>query len=128
MKVRLNMEFKFVISLVFAILVAIFAIQNSGVVEIRFFFTDLAISQAVVILASSIIGAIIVFLLSLINRIKQNLKIKELSKEVEMLIREKEELKKLVTQKEEESLEGLEEEDHTVDIQGQNEEGQFKEE
>ena len=40
MKVRLNMEFKFVISLVFAILVAIFAIQNSGVVEIRFFLLD----------------------------------------------------------------------------------------
>lgn len=92
MKLKGNMEFKFVISLIFAILVAIFAIQNAGNVEIRFFYGQFFISQAVVILASTIVGAIIVFLLGLIKEIRKNMKIKQLSKEIEILTMEKNEL------------------------------------
>ena len=84
-KIKVNMEFKFIVSLLFAVLVAIFAIQNAGSIEVRFFFAQFTISQAVVILGSAIIGAIIVLLLGLIKQIRQNLKIKQLSKEVENL-------------------------------------------
>lgn len=85
MKVKVNMELKFIVSLIFAILVAIFAIQNAGSVDVKFFFSEFRISQAVVILASTIIGAIIVVLLGLIKQIKQNLKIKHLTKEIDSL-------------------------------------------
>lgn len=93
MKLKINMEFKFIISLLFAVLVAIFAIQNAGSVEINFLFTTFTISQAVVILCSAIIGAIILLLLSLIKQIKQNMKIKQLNKEIELLTEEKDKLR-----------------------------------
>ncbi len=89
MKFKINMEFKFIISLLFSVLVAIFAIQNAGSVEINFLFTKFTISQAVVILCSTILGALIVLLLGLIKQIKQNMKIKQLNKEIEMLTEEK---------------------------------------
>jgi uncharacterized integral membrane protein len=92
MKLKANTEFKFIISLIFAIVVAIFAIQNAGNVEVRFFYGHFAVSQAVVILGSTIVGAIIVLLLGLINQIKQNIKMKQLSKEIELLKNEKNEL------------------------------------
>ncbi|HZK00179.1 MAG TPA: LapA family protein [Tissierellaceae bacterium] len=84
-KVKVNMEFRFIVSLIFAVLVAIFAIQNASSVEVRFFFANITISQAVVILGSAIIGAIIAVLLGLIKQIRQSLKIKQLSKELEGL-------------------------------------------
>ncbi len=92
MKLRVNTEFKFIVSLIFAILVAIFANQNAGNGEVRFFFGHFTISQAVVILVSTIVGAIIVLLLGLVKQIRQNIKIKQLSKEIESLTSEKEEL------------------------------------
>lgn len=92
MKFKINMEFKFIISLLFSVLVAIFAIQNAGNVEINFLFTKFTISQAVVILGSTIIGALIVLLLGFIKQIKQNMKIKQLNKEIEMLTEERNKL------------------------------------
>lgn len=89
-KVKINMEFKFIVSLIFAVLVAIFAIQNAGSVDVKFFFAHFRISQAVVILASAIIGAIIAVLLGLIKQIKQRMKIKQLTKEVDNLNKDKE--------------------------------------
>lgn len=120
MKVKVNLEFKFIVSLIFAIIVAIFAIQNAGSVEVRFFFSEFTISQAVVILGSAIIGAIIVVLLGLIKQIKQNLKIKQLNKEVDLLktenisLKEKvDELNLLTNQEETASKE------ETVTVEGQ---------
>lgn len=84
-KINVNLEFKFIISLIFAVLVAIFAIQNAGNVEVKFFLANFTISQAVVILGSAIIGAIIVLLLGLIKQIRLNLKIKQLTKEIDSL-------------------------------------------
>ncbi|MFA5523119.1 MAG: LapA family protein [Tissierellales bacterium] len=92
MKFRINMEVKFIISLIFAVLVAVFAIQNAGNVEINFLFTKFTISQAVVILSSAIVGAFIVVLLSLVKQIKQNMKIKQLNKEMGVVLEEKEKL------------------------------------
>lgn len=96
MKLKVNMEIRFIISLLFAIIVAVFAIQNAGSVEINFLFAKFTISQAVVILASAIVGALIVLLLSLIKQIKQNMKIKQLNKEIEALIEERDKLQAVV--------------------------------
>ncbi|MDR7870686.1 MAG: LapA family protein [Tissierellaceae bacterium] len=84
-KVKVNMEFKFIVSLIFAVIVAIFAIQNAGSIDVRFFFAKFRISQAVVILGSAIIGAIIAVLLGLIKQIKLSMKVKQLTKEVDNL-------------------------------------------
>lgn len=92
MKLRVNMEFKFVISLIFAVLVAIFAIQNAGSVEVKFFFAEFSISQAVVILASAVVGALIAFLLGLVKQIRQNIKVKQLTKEINILKTQNDEL------------------------------------
>ena len=80
-----NLEIKFVLSLIFAILVAIFAIQNAVAVEINFLFARFTISQALIILISAIVGAIVVLLISLMNQISQRKKNKELKKEVHRL-------------------------------------------
>ncbi len=89
---KINLEIKFVISLIFAILVALFAIQNAGSVEINFLFARFTISQALVILISAIVGAIVVLLISLVNQIHKNKEIKDLKKEVEILKEENKEL------------------------------------
>ncbi len=96
MKIKMNMEIRFIISLLFSILVAIFAIQNAGNVEINFLFTRFTISQAIVILASAIVGAIIVLFLSLIKQIKQSMKIKQLNKEITALTEERDKLQAMV--------------------------------
>lgn len=96
MKHKMNMEIRFIISLLFSVLVAIFAIQNAGSVEINFLFAKFTISQAIVILASAIVGAIIVLFLSLIKQIKQNMKIKHLNKEIESLVEERDKLQAMV--------------------------------
>lgn len=59
------MRFGFIISLVFAIVVAIFGIQNSEVITVNFFSTNLSISLALLIFISTIIGAIIIAMLGL---------------------------------------------------------------
>lgn len=112
MKFRINMEFKFILSLLFAVLVAIFAIQNAGNVDINFLFANFTISQAVIILCSTIVGALIVLLLGLVKQIKQNMKIKQLNKEIEMLREEKD---KLQVKVDEYSLANAEEEGKTED-------------
>lgn len=59
------MRFGFIISLVFAIIVAIFGIQNAAVISVNFFSTNFNISLALLIFISAIIGAIIIALLGL---------------------------------------------------------------
>ena len=59
------MRFGFIISLLFAILVALFGIQNAAVIPVNFFSTKFYISLALIIFVSAIIGAIVVTLLGL---------------------------------------------------------------
>lgn len=89
---KVNMEFKFIVSLIFAVIVAIFAIQNAGSIDVKFFFAQFRISQAVVILSSAIIGAIIAVLLGLIKQIKQKMLVKQLTKEIDNLNKDKKNL------------------------------------
>ncbi|MFT5872297.1 MAG: putative integral membrane protein [Clostridium sp.] len=59
------MRIGFIISLIFAILVALFGIQNSAVISVNFFSVNFNISLALIIFVSAIIGAIVVTLLGL---------------------------------------------------------------
>ena len=91
------MQVIIVVSLVFAVFIAFFAVQNAGVVVINFLWYKLSMSQAVVILCSALIGVLIMLPFDAVRTIKYKLKLKELSVENKKL---KEELKKTDSKKE----------------------------
>jgi len=87
------MDWKFVLALVFALIVAVFALQNAGAVDISFLTMELSISQALVILISAAFGALVVLLLSLVRWIKCQSKIKNQAKTISSLEQENKQLK-----------------------------------
>ena len=90
------MQVTFIFSLIFAVLVAVFAVLNPGTVTINVLFAKFQTSQAVVILFSAILGAILVYLLDLVKKIKSGLKNKDNEKKVKSLTEETEKLTKEV--------------------------------
>lgn len=100
------MEIRFVFSLICAIFIALFAILNSSIVTINFLFAEFKISQALVILLTAVLGAIIVMLLGAVKQFKLKRKIKELTKSVEGLEEEnkiyKEQMEELMIKSNEE--------------------------
>lgn len=84
------MGWRFILSLGFSIIIALFAIANAGSVRVNFIFAIYEVSQAIVILISAIVGAVIVMLLSIVKNIKLNMKINNQEKVIAELQREKE--------------------------------------
>jgi len=91
----------FIFSLLFAILVAAFAVMNSNPVIIKLFWMEIPSSQGVVILGSAAIGAIVVSLLGILSKVKSTLKIRELNNKIKQLEHKLEEYKKGVLNEEE---------------------------
>lgn len=87
------MDWKFVLALVFALLVAVFALQNASPVDISFLTMDFSISQALVILISAVFGALCALLLGLVRWIKNQAKIKSSAKTISSLEQENKQLK-----------------------------------
>lgn len=88
------MQIYFVIALVFSLLVAIFAIQNSTPVDIKFLVWEVEkISQVLVILGAAAIGALIVLSMSLGKQIRLIIQIRQLTQYVAQLRDEKQKLK-----------------------------------
>ena len=79
------MEKGFILSLIFAGIVGIFALSNSERVSIDLIFTTLEISQAIVIFISAFLGAIIVAILGWVKDLKYKKRIKELTRENDMI-------------------------------------------
>lgn len=73
------MQIWFIVSLLFSVIVAVFAVLNSSVVTINLVFQSFEMSQSIVILASAVAGAVIVLFLGLFSKVKTSLKIRELS-------------------------------------------------
>ena len=73
------MQVWFIFSLIFSLIVAAFAVLNSEVVTIKFFWVNYELSQSAVILVSAVFGAAIAIFLGLFNKIKSSLKIRELT-------------------------------------------------
>lgn len=90
------MDYKFILSLVFAVVIAVFAIQNSSTVDVNFLFANFSASQALVILISSLFGAIIAMLLGVVRTIKKTSTIKEYERNNEELKKENTQLKEQV--------------------------------
>lgn len=96
------MEKGFIFSLIFAAIVAVFALSNADKVLIDLLFVKVEISQAIVIFISTILGAVIVALLGMVKTFKLKKEIKELNKEMEPLEEEVNNLKSLVENRGEE--------------------------
>lgn len=70
------MDWKFVLVLIFSLLVAVFTMQNAEAVNVQFLtFEFNQVSQALVILLSAVSGAVIVLLFSAIRWVKDKSKI-----------------------------------------------------
>lgn len=79
------MQVYLILALIFAILVAAFAIQNTAVVTVHFLFWQGSISLVLVILGSVAAGALIFFVLGLIKQIAYGKERRELVREKERL-------------------------------------------
>jgi uncharacterized integral membrane protein len=93
------MQFWFVVSLLFSIIIAIFAALNSNVVTIRLFFATYELSQSIVIILSAVIGAVIAIFFGLFGRIKSAMKMRELNSEIKYYKSKNEELSSTIQKK-----------------------------
>lgn len=82
----------FILGLVLAIIITLFALTNANPVAINLLFYKFEASQALVIFFSATFGAIIVTLLGLTKHLKLKVEIKKLKKENEKLNKENEKL------------------------------------
>jgi uncharacterized integral membrane protein len=83
------MQVNFILLLIVSIFIAIFAIQNGDTVTIDLFFFQGEMSQALVILASVGLGALVTVALSTFGKIKRLRSIKSLNKQIKTLEGEK---------------------------------------
>lgn len=83
------MEKGFIIALIFAVIIAVFALNNGDIVRIDFLVTELEMSQAIVILGSSILGAVVVAVLSGVKNLKLKRENKEMALRLEQVGEEK---------------------------------------
>ena len=90
------MQVIIVVSMIFSVLIAFFAVQNAGVVVVNLLWYKVALSQAVVILGSALFGVLIMLPFDVARTIKHKLKVMELSGENKRL---KDELKKYESEK-----------------------------
>lgn len=115
------MQVTFILSMIFAVVIALFAVANSEPVTINLILKSFQLSQAVVILVSAVVGAVIVFLLSLVSRAKSAVKAKNLNKELTLVKRQLEtcqtELEKLKVPVSEEAVPVSAEETSTEETQ-----------
>ncbi len=82
------MKLSVILSLLFAVLIAVFALMNGAPVSVNLGFASFVTSQAVVILVSTAIGAVIIYLFDLIAKVKTRFRIKELEKRIATLEKE----------------------------------------
>lgn len=79
------MQFKFIIGLIGAIIITIFAINNAAVVQVNILFHSFQMSQAVIIFVSAAIGAIAISLIGSTKYYRLSLERKQLKKDIEKL-------------------------------------------
>lgn len=79
------MQKNIIITLILSIFIAVFATLNSAAVPVNLIFTKVNLSAALVILISASIGAIIVYSIDAISKLKSKRKIKESEKTISSL-------------------------------------------
>ena len=83
------MQVWFVFSLIFSMIVVVFAALNSEIVIIKLFWVNYELSQSVVILVSAAFGAAIAIFLGLFSKIKSSFKIRELTNNLKNAVKKK---------------------------------------
>ena len=79
------MQSGFIFSLIFAVFIGLFALRNGGPVSIDLFFTEIRMSQALVIIFSALLGAIVIYFLNFFKILHFKKEIKTLNKENESI-------------------------------------------
>lgn len=79
-------------ALVFALIIAIFAVINVKPVEVNFLFTKTTLPLILIILASTLLGGLTVWLLGMIRQIRLQRTVKSLEKQVSEMTEEAERL------------------------------------
>ncbi len=79
------MQLTYILALLFALIVAIFAIQNAQPVTVDFMFNQFQISLALVVLVSAFAGAIILGFLGIFRQVKAGFKIREMNSKTKKL-------------------------------------------
>ncbi|MCL2121042.1 MAG: LapA family protein [Clostridiales bacterium] len=92
------MQLNLILLMIFAIVVAIFAIQNTLPVIIRFLFWNVNTSLVIVILVSVAAGALMMFLVDLTKRLSLNKERKERNKQIAALTKENETMQKALSE------------------------------
>ena len=77
------MQSGFIFSLIFAVFIGLFALRNGGPVTIDLFFTELVLSQALVIIFSALLGAIVIYFLNFFKILHYKKEIKTQQKRYE---------------------------------------------
>ena len=95
------MQLTVIISMIFAIFIAVFAGLNSTVVPVNLLVVKPEMSLAIVILMSAVIGAAIMYSLNMIKAFKRSRELKTETKEKKALEKEIEALKAALNEKEE---------------------------
>lgn len=79
------MQSGFIFSLVFAVFIGLFALKNGGPVTVDLFFTEIAMSQALVIIFSALLGALVVYFLNFFKILQFKREIKSQNKKHELV-------------------------------------------
>lgn len=82
-----------VVSLVFALFVAVFAVQNSYMVSLTFFGWEVNASFAVVVISAAIVGALVVGLIALFRYVGSGLRLRDERSRAQRAARELEQAK-----------------------------------
>ncbi|MBM7563000.1 LapA family protein [Fusibacter tunisiensis] len=91
------MQKNMIITLLFSILIAFFAILNAAAIPVNLIFMKMDISAALVILLSASIGAVIVYSLDTVSKMKSRKRCKEFEKNNAMMNKEIKELQEKST-------------------------------
>jgi len=79
-----------ILLLIFAIVVAVFAVQNTAAVAISFLFWEANTSLVLVILVSVAVGAVMLYLVNFTRQLSMNKEHKELQRQIAALSKDKE--------------------------------------
>jgi len=75
------MQFYLICALVFSLLVAVFAVQNTELVVIKFLTWSFSVSLVLVLLGAAAAGALVLYFLGLVKSVDTWMKIRQLSNE-----------------------------------------------
>ncbi len=108
------MQFYLIIALIFSLLVAIFAIQNTALVVVSFLTWQFSIPLVLILLGSAVSGALVLYFLGLFKQVGSWFKIRQLNSHKESLEKQvqklEEQLKDMQVQHEAEEKEAAEKE------------------